>query len=180
MKLPRGYRVGMKSLGRADINAPTRTFNAEQQVTQSMAGAASAVADLVGLGFRLHDEEQKTEARDRSLEIQRDLNQLHGENSATQQWDLEDDFQREKLEGVKFEKKSPDGQLRTVLSAAEVHSQVWTINRDKIVKQGLTGLNPDQQKRVMEDLRYPVSNLNSRTKKRSISLKAIYLREKDI
>jgi len=181
MRLPKGGRVGsVQSLGRHDINAPGRKLASELQVTAGIVSAVNSVADAGHLAVRIHDEQKMNEARERSEGIQRDLSALHGENQAKQTWDLENDFDREKLEGVQFEKKDRHGNYRTVLSSDEVYGQVWAINRDKILKQGMQGMSPAQKEAINKSLLDPIAGMDQSSQQQSIVRKSKALRQEDI
>ena len=165
MRLPKGKRLGVQTLGREDIGAPAREWEAEQRATEAMADAIKGSVAVVG---QIYQTQQEEGARDRALMIKKDLDVAHMKANTHEIYDMDNMEDRVFIEGTKYRETKPDGSPREAIPQDEVMAQAWVSNRDRIMKDNMDGMSRYQQNLITENLTPHINQLDINTQRNSI------------
>jgi len=155
MKLPQTPRIGTQSLGREDIGAPARQWQAETQTQQTLAAGISGAADMIS---SMHKASLDEDANQRTLDLKKSLDMARMNIDNKQTYDLNNADDAALLRNANYTKIDASGNQRRYIDSHEVMSQVWTSQRDDIMTKGLKNLDGHQVKRIHSQLDEYIGN----------------------
>jgi hypothetical protein len=191
VKLPETTRLQVQSLGRHDVSAPGRVASAQAAAAGARAAEKSAegratmalsnaVGDSIKIIGGIYEAAQHEKALNHTAEIKKSLDMAYTRATTQPAYDLNNDNDRKFLGNSTYDKRDAQGNLRTKVDSAEVMSQLWAINRDEIMKKGLDGLSPEQQRYVTANLREYLDGKDVDMARTSTLSKNSYMRESAI
>jgi len=150
MKLPGiTYQLGTPSLGREDVNAPARQWAADQKVIEATDQLVGTAVDLTTKFVKAQEDEG---ARQRSLQIQKRLQETYNKISEKQSYDLTNPDDASLLQGTNYTKMDGEGKQKSVIGSHEVMQQVWQKQREQILADGRADMSPYQLKQIEKDV----------------------------
>jgi hypothetical protein len=156
MKLPGVQYGGVQSLGQQDVGGPARLWAAKTNAAQAKAGAIGSFAGAVGKVAEavttMKKAEMEEQARQRSLKIQKRLQEDYDVITNKPAWDLGNPDDALYLEGTTYNKSDGAGNERTTIGNHEVMQQTWENRRNKIVQDGMADMTPEQQQYINKQL----------------------------
>lgn len=174
MRLPRTPRIGTQSLGREDVNAPARQWQAEANTAATLVEGVSDSARFIG---GLIEAKQNQETALRAQSLKRDLAQSYNAIANKETYDLNNPEDVELLKGSQYKKADAQGNLRTTIGREEVMAQVWSNKRDTIREQGFADLSGQQVASLEKTINPVIDGLNLNTQENSIKFKSAALKK---
>jgi len=126
MRLPKAPRIGVQSLGREDVGAPARTWQAKTAMEKTLyAGALQLGSDVV-------DMKNKYDVSQADAHVIQTMTELQGRYDGADEIDINDP----NLSGITFDKKDELGQARTTVPKHEVYPQMYANASKKAIEEG--------------------------------------------